>query len=320
MNFFRANCDLNGIYTDLEKHGITLSDLERKKINTIFNECDVYNDARKSNGKDGRLNNKEIANFLMKISAVIPKIREKIFSSRNYEKEINDRLKQEPDALRVKKAPMLVKAESNLNIAETAKITSDVQTLVEKGAKAHGNNLSEEKIKEITSMVVQLCRKYKISDLAPVITQILSNETGGFVFNDKVLKNSGKSFKGCMQVDLETCCCIYGMSQSSFKDFDGKMRQSKAKKQVYEYDQQHHFSQDMDRIKELKKKYPTPKALYQAIQKDVALGLEVGIIAFKAKLSYSKGSVSGAVSQYCGNQYRTNLTGVPQKVNVKERA
>lgn len=296
-----------------------MPDLERKKFNTIFNECDIYNDAKKSNGKDGHLNNKEIATFLVKISAVIPKIREKIFSSQNYEKEINDRMKQEPDALRVEKLPIPVKGQSKFNIVKTAEITTTVQTLIENGARAHGNKLSEEKIKEMTLMVVQLCSEYQISDLAPVITQILSNETGGFVFNDKVLKNSGKSFKGCMQVDLETCCCIYGMSQSSFKDFDDKIRQSKAKKQIYEYDQQHHFFQDRVRIKELEKKYPTPKALYQAIQKDIALGLEVGIIAFKAKLSRSKGSVSGAVAQYCGNQYRANLTGVPKTVNVKHR-
>lgn len=321
MTFFKPNCDLNGIYADLEKHGITLSDLERKKVNTIFNECDTYNNAMKSNGKDGHLNNKEIAAFLMKISAIIPKIREKIFSFKNYEKEIHGRLEQQPDALRVQKAMVAGGGErTNFDVIKAANKYSAIQTLVEKGAKAHGNNLSQEKIEEITTMVIQLCDKYQIPDLAPVIAQILSNETGGFVFNEKALKNPGKSYKGCMQVDLETCCCIYGMTQSSFKDYDNKMRRSKQTKSVYEYDKKHHFSQDMERIKELKKKYPTPKALYQAMQKDVKLGLEVGIIAFKAKLSRSNGSVSRAVAQYCGNQYRANLSGVPQKVDIKQRA
>ena len=75
-----------------------------------------------------------------------------------------------------------------------------------------------------------------------------------------------------------------------------------------------HFAADDERINELKKKYPTVDALYQAIQSDVSLGLEVGIMAFKGKLSRAKGYTGKAVSQYCAGQYRVASDTIPARI------
>ena len=151
-----------------------------------------------------------------------------------------------------------------------------------------------EKAKSISNMVCALSDDYGID---PEITAaILDHETGGFVFNDKTMKNPGKQYKGVMQVDKTTIEIMYA---------DGgawKKLKSGTRKAVLSYDHRH-FSSDDERIDELKKKYPTPDALYQAIQKDVTLGVEVGIMAYKGKLSRTKGNTRAALAQYCGNQY-----------------
>lgn len=105
-------------------------------------------------------------------------------------------------------------------------------------------------------------------------------------------------YKGVMQVDFKTCQCIYSEG--------GKINEAWHKA---------HFSQDDARIDEMKKKYPTAKDLFQAIQKDVELGLEVGIIALKAKIHEAKNSVSGGISKYCGGNYSCNLLNVPSTIN-----
>lgn len=155
-----------------------------------------------------------------------------------------------------------------------------------------------EKAENITKMVIEKCQKYDIEEIAPVIADVLGNESGGYNFCKKSMENPGGLYKGVMQVDFKTCQCIYSEG--------GKINEAWHKA---------HFSQDDARIDEMKKKYPTAKDLFQAIQKDVELGLEVGIIALKAKIHEAKNSVSGGISKYCGGNYSCNLINVPNTIN-----
>lgn len=146
----------------------------------------------------------------------------------------------------------------------------------------------------VTRMTIKLCKKYEIESLAPLIADMMGYETGGYNFSSKVL-NPNKKYKGVMQVDLETCQCIFSEGPKKNKDWHDK-----------------HFAQDDKRIAALKAKYKTAGNLYKAIQKDIELGLEIGIIAYKAKLSIAKGNVHKAVALYCGNDYKCNISGIPQ--------
>ncbi len=203
-----------------------------------------------------------------------------------------------------------------------------VYNLIAEQYKSHGvKNASQEQIDKIAKMVLEKCNKYNVSDLAPVIAQILGTESGGYVFNDRVLVHSGSQFKGVMQVNLEAICCIYGEQELrnisagiNSKTKKEKIVSGKKPAKIYEDEYKKHYSQDAARINELKAKYPTPKDLYLAIQKDPELGLEVGIIVFKAKISASKGSVSGAIAGYCGSQYTCDISGCPRKIDVSQRA
>ncbi len=150
----------------------------------------------------------------------------------------------------------------------------------------------------VTDMVMRLTKKYEIEDLAPLIADMMGYETGGYDFSNKVLKNEGRKYKGVMQVDFETCQCIFSEGPQKNKDWHKK-----------------HFTQDDKRIAGLKAKYKTASQLYSAIQKDVELGLEVGIIAYKAKLSVAKGDVHKALAMYCGSQYKTT-TSIPSRFIV----
>ena len=59
--------------------------------------------------------------------------------------------------------------------------------------------------------------------------------------------------------------------------------------------------------------------MYKAIQSDVGLGIEMGILTFKIKLSYARGNVSKAQSEYCVGQYTCDLLDVPAKFDIKKR-
>ena len=133
-----------------------------------------------------------------------------------------------------------------------------------------------EKANYVTDMVMKNCKKYEIADLAPVITTMLGVETGGFNFSSRVMVNEESQHKGVMQTDLKIIESLYNDKTSS----------------------------DVKFVQELKSKYKTPEALYKAIQSDVELGLQVGILAFKLKLRGTNGNVAKGVKNYCGNQYK----------------
>ncbi|MCM1003680.1 MAG: hypothetical protein NC408_04990 [Candidatus Gastranaerophilales bacterium] len=239
-----------------------------------------------------------------------------------------------PDKTRVaQKEPIELQTQKNISL-DIYNYKSDPQyervcNLITKQYTSHGvKKPTQEQIDKIARMVLEKCNKYNVSDLAPVIAQMLGTESGGYVFNDRVLVHSGSQFKGVMQVNLEAICCMYGEQELRDIQIGGinkktkkpKIVSGKKDKGIYEAEYKKHYSQDAARINELKAKYPTPKDLYLAIQKDPELGLEVGIIVFKAKISASKGSVSGAIAGYCGSQYTCDTSGCPRKIDVSQRA
>ncbi len=152
---------------------------------------------------------------------------------------------------------------------------------------------------KISKMVLEKCQKYDIEPLAPAVAEMLAIETGGYNFTPSVMVNPGKSYKGVMQVDFKTCQCIYAEGSRTIVEWH------KA-----------HFSQDDTRINELKKKYHNAEALYEAIQTDVELGLEVGIIALKAKIHEANNSVKGGISKYCNGGYECRLENIPKHLNT----
>lgn len=147
------------------------------------------------------------------------------------------------------------------------------------------------KAKEITKMVIEKCRKYDVEKYATVVAQMFGIESGGYNFTPASM--NGKIYKGVMQVDLKTCQCIFSEG--------GKINEAWHKA---------HFSEDDARIKELKKKYKTAEKLFEAMETDVKLGLEIGIIALKAKI-HEAGSIQGGVSKYCGNNYECDYSKIP---------
>lgn len=158
----------------------------------------------------------------------------------------------------------------------------------------------------IANMVCSLSEKYGID---PEITAaILDHETGGFNFSEASMNPSKKKYKGVMQVDKTTIECMYADGNAWKKLKSGSLEA------IHSYDHRHYIA-DEKRISELKKEYPTPESLHKAIAEDVVLGLEVGIIAYKGKLSRKKGNTRLALSEYCGNQYKLpNNSSVPTKI------
>ena len=160
-----------------------------------------------------------------------------------------------------------------------------------------GKKADPARVKSIANMVCALSDRYGID--AEITAAILRKETGGYQFTDKVMVHGESKYKGVMQVDLTTIECMY----ANYNDWKTKGKQLTAHEYAVSYDHKH-FASDDARIAELKKLYPTPEDLHLAIQKDVSLGVEVGIMAYKGKLSKHKGNTRKALAEYCGSQYR----------------
>lgn len=161
--------------------------------------------------------------------------------------------------------------------------------------KSHGADSDPQKAKAVANMVCALSDKYGVD---PEITvTILGKESGGYQFTDEVMVNPGSIHKGVMQVDKDTVRSIYADRDNA----NNKSLSLKSRKLAYDHI---HFEADDKRINQLKKLYPTADKLYAAMQKDVALGVEIGLMAYKSKLSVTKGDTIAALKKYCGNQYR----------------
>ena len=205
---------------------------------------------------------------------------------------------EQKNMLALKKADTVPAAENSIiNIKKDAKY-NDIRKVVR--AKI-GDAATEDKTKEIAQMVIELCKKYEIYELSPLIAHILGYETGGYVFTKEKMDPEWKKYKGVMQVDPQTCKCIFSEGGA-----------------IYENDHKAHFSQDDARIEVLRKKYGNAKNLYEAMKTDVKLGLEVGIIAYKAKLHETKGNIATALRKYCGGDYVYPFDNIPKKFDVSK--
>ena len=152
-------------------------------------------------------------------------------------------------------------------------------------------NKALNKANKVTDMVMKNCKKYNITELTPIIVTMLSVETGVFCFTPRVMKNSRSQYKGVMQVNLDAIKTLYKDKSSSNARF----------------------------IEELKGKYKTPGELYSAIQTNVELGLQVGILFFKTKLRGTGGNVAKGIKSYCGGQYSYDYSlKTPDKINIHE--
>lgn len=328
MTDFKMNCSFSDISSYIKRKDQNISEQDLQGLSSIFNQCDEIDNRTKLEGKDGILNNAEWRKFITlageKFTGLLTDFKAETELKALNRAQIESAAPQ--DNTRV--APKIILEPIKL---EEYNYKNDpnynkVLAFITKGAKEHDNKkVDAKRADEIVKEVLTICKKYNISDLSTIVAQILNIESGGFVFDDDVMVNSGSQFKGVMQVNFETICCIYGEAYagkvSKGKDKSGKDQfiSSKRSSDVYKYDNEHYYSQDASRISQLKKNYPTQKDLYQAIQKDPSLGIEVGIIAFKAKIGYAKGDVKKGVEGYCKGQYTCDLTGAPLKVSIKNR-
>lgn len=321
-------------YNTAQKGGNNNGIFDQSEIDAI--KRDLLNSAQ-----NGKINNQSIGNLLgnNNISAAVFAQNELISLSDNNWSGSNF-LQIQPeknDATRVAK-PDIDFAERNINLAQKLNLSQNINVvqnldgktaylemykdyvpkdkqkyqIVENYVKKHmaaqnSGNADPEKVKGVTNMVSALSEKYGVDP--EIIAGILNVESGGYVFSDKVMKNPGRQYKGVMQVDFETIECMYADPNA------WKTKGNKLTKHQYAVSYDHkHFAADDARINELKKKYKTPQELYKAIQSDVSLGVEVGIMAFKGKLSRAKGYTSQAVKQYCAGQYRVTSDTIPSRI------
>ena len=310
FDFTGIKTNLEGINKYLESNGIKLSDDESQQLISIFNKVDtsVYKEGEQGYN-DGQLDFLEENEFKKQIASLLPKIADKTnaFFSGIRDKFLNGVTKKyteaQTDATRVDKSNIAtvekvynsaedINNKMNYSRSDILEIAVD-QAIKRMPELKHINPASKRidiakrkypqaynkalnKANTVTDMVIKNCKKYKVSDLTPVVMTMLGVETGGFNFSSRVMKNPHDRNKGVMQTDLDAIKSLYNDNKSS----------------------------DVKFVKELKSKYKTPGALYTAIQSDVELGLQVGILVFKAKIRGAGGNVAKGVKSYCGNQYK----------------
>lgn len=312
FDFTGIKTNLEGINKYLESNGIKLSDDESQQLVSIFNKVDTSTYKEGEQGyNDGKLDFAEENEFKKQIASLLPKIADKTnaFFSGIRNKFLNgvtnEYTEAQTDATRVDNSNTVTLAEAYVSakvinnrmnysrsdileiavdqvikrMPELKNIKPDSKRIdITKRKYPQAYNKALKKANTVTDMVIKNCKKYEVSDLTPVVTTMLGVETGGFVFSAKNLNKKGKPGcpKGSMQTDLDAINTLYNDNKSS----------------------------DVKFVKELKSKYKTPGALYTAIQSDVELGLQVGILVFKAKIRGAGGNVAKGVKSYCGNQYK----------------
>ena len=309
FDFTGVKANLEGINQYLESNGIKLSDNESQQLASIFNKVDSSVHKEGEQGyKDGNLDFIEENEFKKQIASILPKIADKTnaFFTGIRDKFLNSvankYMEAKSDATRVDNSNTVtaqklytskaVNEKMNYSRSDILNIAIDqaikrmpelkninpaskrIEIAKQKYPQAYSKAL--DKANTVTDMVMKNCSKYEVADLTPVVITMLGVETGGFNFSSRVMKNPKSQFKGVMQTNLDAIKSLYNDSKSSDAKF----------------------------IKELKSKYKTPNALYTAIQTDVELGLQVGILVFKAKIRGAGGNVAQGVKNYCGNQYK----------------
>ena len=320
FNFSKTNMSLETINKYLESQGIELTSDEKKQIKTIFQESDTWNAVERSEGKDGILNSIEASTFSLKINNALPKLKAKIdslienlglkFEAPKRDDEVAPAVSTRVDISNYETVQETenIKAEIteysrddilNIAIDQTIKRMPELKGIDSASKRINiikkkfpdVYNKALNKANKVTDMVMKNCKKYNITELTPIIVTMLSVETGGFCFTPRVMKNSRSQYKGVMQVNLDAIKTLYKDKSSSNARF----------------------------IEELKGKYKTPGELYSAIQTNVELGLQVGILFFKTKLRGTGGNVAKGIKSYCGGQYSYDYSlKTPDKINIHE--
>ena len=320
FNFNGVKANLEGINKYLEANGITLSDQDKVNIGSIFEEVDksVHKEGEKG-FDDGELDLAEQISFMSKLSEQLSSIKNKIseffsgIGKEKLDKISNKKSVEQSDAIndeRPQYLPIQVQS-TNHTITYTREdiYLIALDQCIKRTPELKNIRSASERIKiaknkypkfiekynavasKVTDMVIRNCTEYDVPEIVPVITNMLGAETGGFNFSEKVLNKNGSAGcpKGSMQTDLKTIAALYNNDKSS----------------------------DVQFIKELKKSYKTPDALYSAIKTDIELGLKVGILIFKQKLRANGGNVNLAIKAYCGGSYKYDYpTKVPYKIDV----
>lgn len=320
FDFTGIKTNLEGIKNYLNANGVKLSDEDTKSLESIFTQADTS--THKENEEEynnGELDFEEQMTFKSLLHQNLEKIKNKIstyFNGINEKKlekigktkttEPRDAIKDErPQFIPIKNKSIkhtvtytrediyLIAMDQCIKRTPELKNISPASKRISIARKKYPNlvNKNLQVANNVVNMVMKHCTEYDVPELVPVITNMLGVETGGFNFSAKVLKKKGSPGgpKGSMQTDLKTIGALYNDETSS----------------------------DAQYIKKLKAKYKTPNVLYNAIQTNVELGLQVGILIFKQKLRANGGSVKGAVRAYCGGSYKYDYpTKVPEQIKV----
>ena len=323
FDFTGIKTNLESICKYLESNGVELSDNDSQQLISIFNKVDssVHKEGE-AGYEDGILDFAEEMEFKSQITSLLPKIADKTsaFFSGIRKKLLNasaqENLMAKNDAITVDNSNVMISQKldnqtdvvnDKMKYAKSDILNIAIDQAIKRMPELKRINPAAERIRiakqkypqiykkalakanQVTDMVIKNCSKYEVADLTPVVTNMLGVETGGFVFNDRVMKHSGSEAKGVMQTDLNAIKNLYNDTKTSDAKF----------------------------VKELKSKYKTPNALYRAIQSNVELGLQVGILVFKAKIRNAGGNVARGVRNYCGNTYKYNYPlKIPNSITV----
>ncbi len=75
-DFSQVKFDLASVTKHFESKGVELTSENKAQLNTIFEQCDVYDDTNNQEAPDGYLSGKEVANFMNFVAKSLPSIKE----------------------------------------------------------------------------------------------------------------------------------------------------------------------------------------------------------------------------------------------------
>lgn len=75
-DFSQVKFNLASVTQHFESQGVELTSENKAQLNTIFEQCDVYDEANNQEGSDGYLSGNEVANFMTFVANALPAIKE----------------------------------------------------------------------------------------------------------------------------------------------------------------------------------------------------------------------------------------------------
>lgn len=249
----------------IKKEGIQLSSEEKQALNSIFEQCDVYDDENKRKGSDGALNHLESIKFINLISEKLSSLKEfctKIFQD-HYNKPINF------EEIYVQKTPKEIE---NLKIEELKEtVKSLINTEIEKRKTASVNV----DIDYWADKIAETSQKYDIP--SEIIVSIISRETNG-KFNKNINCGNGA---GPMQITGIAVKSFFPSATGGWNDRYQSLDAELLNDILYQKDEDGNFKTDENGNKILA--YSSAKELRNACGKDDELGVKVGTLIFEMK-------------------------------------